>query len=153
MRTERRRTRASPETHERPAGRAHNGPLVVHARESVQHVRATVRRHGHRQVPAAAARDALKDKTSSVRRSALGLLERLIFIHPFEWCLSSETEWKEKYKEASDTLEKMEARLGRRPRSTRRTKRKRKGVKGDHDEECEGEEDGQAGVEIGRAHV
>ena len=95
-----------------------------------------------------AAVDALEDKTSSVRKNAISLLERLILTHPYGMYggLLSETEWKEKYKEASDTLEKMEARLGRRPRSTRRTKRKRKGVKGDHDEECEGEEDGQAGV-------
>lgn len=62
-----------------------------------------------------AAVDALEDKTSSVRKNAISLLERLILTHPYGMYggLLSETEWKGKYREVSDMLEAMEGAVGK----------------------------------------
>ncbi|KAI0750990.1 non-SMC mitotic condensation complex subunit 1-domain-containing protein [Daedaleopsis nitida] len=62
-----------------------------------------------------AAVDALEDKTSTVRKSAIVLLERLILTHPYGMYggYLSETEWKEQYKEVSEMLAKMEGAVGK----------------------------------------
>ena len=89
-----------------------------------------------------AAVDALEDKTSSVRKSAISLLERLILTHPYGMYggLLSETEWKEKYKEVSDMLEKMEGAVGKAV-EVEQEEEEEESQRGDDDEEGEGEGD------------
>ncbi|RPD66651.1 hypothetical protein L226DRAFT_557654 [Lentinus tigrinus ALCF2SS1-7] len=62
-----------------------------------------------------AAVEALEDKTSSVRKGAITLLERLILTHPYGMYGGplSEKEWKERYQEVSDLLAKMEGAVGK----------------------------------------
>ena len=62
-----------------------------------------------------AAVEALEDKTSSVRKAAVSLLVKLILTHPYGMYggYLSEEEWKVKYKEVADMLEKMEGDLGK----------------------------------------
>ncbi|KAH9912294.1 non-SMC mitotic condensation complex subunit 1-domain-containing protein [Epithele typhae] len=62
-----------------------------------------------------AAVEALEDKTSSVRKSAMSLLIRLILTHPYGIYggFLSENEWQAQYQEATDMLAKMEGEFGK----------------------------------------
>ncbi|KAI1792515.1 non-SMC mitotic condensation complex subunit 1-domain-containing protein [Ganoderma leucocontextum] len=87
-----------------------------------------------------AAVEALEDKTSSVRKSAVSLLVKLILTHPYGMYggYLSEEEWKVKYKEVADMLEKMEGDLGK---AVEHNDREESQEGGDEDEE-EGAGDG-----------
>ena len=81
-----------------------------------------------------AAVDSLEDKASGVRKGAVMLLVKLIMTHPYGLMhggLLSLSEWETRYKEVSDELEKINAKVG-------------KAVERDGDEEDE-EEEGEGG--------
>lgn len=85
-----------------------------------------------------AAVDSLEDKASGVRKSAVMLLVKLIVTHPYGLMhggLLSLRDWEARYKEVSDELEKINAKVG-------------KAVERDEDEEGE-EGDGESGDQKG----
>ncbi|PIL36517.1 hypothetical protein GSI_00206 [Ganoderma sinense ZZ0214-1] len=88
-----------------------------------------------------AAVEALEDKTSSVRKAAVSLLVKLIVTHPYSIYggFLSEEEWKVKYQEVADMLEKMEGDLGKAVEHNDREESQ----EGEGEEEEDGEGDGE----------
>lgn len=86
-----------------------------------------------------AAVEALEDKTSSVRKGAITLLERLILTHPYGMYGGplSEREWKERYQEVNDLLAKMEGAVGK---AVERQEEEEASQAGEGDEEEEEEQ-------------
>lgn len=91
-----------------------------------------------------AAVDSLEDKASGVRKSAVMLLVKLIVTHPYGLMhggLLSLAEWEARYKEVSDELDKINARVGKAVERDEEDEDEEEGEKGEEAEE--GEEEGE----------